>query len=76
MISKMKKKQLLMWEFQMDTDGPVIYPYTELIPHDMVLIYAYDDDINTKSNSNSYYKPKDNDDNALLSKELPGGTSI
>ena len=60
----------------MDNDGTGIDTYTEVIPPDMVLIYAYDDDINTESNSNSYYKPKHNDDNDLLAKELPGGTSI
>ena len=60
----------------MYTDGPGINPFTELIPPDMVFTYAYDDDSNIESNSDNDYEPKDDNDNVLGAKELPGGTSI
>ena len=44
----------------MDTDGPGIDPYTEVIPPDMVPTYASDNDSN--SDSNSDYEPEDDDD--------------
>ena len=37
----------------MDTDGPVIDPYTEVINPNMVITHAYDDDINRKRDSDS-----------------------
>ena len=58
----------------MDTDGPGIDPYTEVIPPDMVPTYASDNDSN--SDSNSDYEPEDYDDDVLRVKELLGSTSI
>ena len=52
----------------MDTDGPGIDPYTRVIHPDMFLTYAYADDGNSKSDSNSNYEPEDNDDNVLEKK--------
>ena len=49
----------------MDTDGLIIDPYTKVIPPDMVLTYASDDDSNIESNSNSEYEPEDDNDNVL-----------
>ena len=60
----------------MDNDGPGIDPYTEVIPPDMVLTYASDNDRNSKSSSDRNYEPEDNDDNVLGAKELTGSTSI
>ena len=60
----------------MDTDGPGIDPYTEVIPPDMVLTYASYDDSNIESDSDREYEPEDNDDDISGAKELPGGTSI
>ena len=48
----------------MDTGGPGIDPYTELIHLNMVLTYSSGDDINSKSD----YEPEDNDDNVLEKK--------
>ena len=59
-----------------DTDGPGIYPYTKVIIPDMVLTYEYDDDSNNDNGSNISYEPKDDDDDVLVAKELPVGTSI
>ena len=58
----------------MDTYGPGIDPHTEVIPSDIVLTYASDDD--TKSKSDINYEPKENDDDVLGAKEYPVGTSI
>ena len=41
----------------MDNDGPIIDPYTNAIPMDIVLTYASDDNINSESDSNSDYEP-------------------
>ena len=58
----------------MDTDGPGIDPYTKVITPGMVLTYA--SDVDSKTESNSDYEPKDDDDDVLVAKELPGRTSI
>ena len=50
------------------TDGLGIDPYTEVIPHDMVLTYASDDDINSEIDSDSDYEPEDDDDDVLGAK--------
>ena len=39
----------------MDTDGPGIDPYTEVITLNIFFIYASDDDRNNKSDSNNNY---------------------
>ena len=60
----------------MDNDRPGIDPYIKVIPPNMVLTYASDDDRNSKSDSDIDYEPKDDDDDVLGAKELPGGTYI
>ena len=59
-----------------DTDGPGIDPYTEVIPPGMVLTYESYGGSNIKSNSDSNYEPEEDYDNILGAKELPGSTSI
>ena len=60
----------------MDTYGPGIDPYTKVIPPDMALTYASDDDRNSERGSGSHCEPEENDNNVLGEKELLGGTSI
>ena len=60
----------------MDTDVPGIDPCTKMIPTDMVLTYASYYDNHRKSNSNSDYEPKDDDENFGGAKELTGSTYI
>ena len=62
----------------MDTYGPGIDPYTNVIPPNTVLTHAsdYDSNIKSNSNSNSNYEPEYNDENILEEKELLSSTSI
>ena len=46
----------------MYTDGPVIEPYTKVIPPDTVITYKSDGDSNSESISNSNYETEDEDD--------------
>ena len=63
-------------KFSMDTGGPGIDLYTEVIPPYMVLTYVSYDDSNRKSDRDIDYETEDNDDDVLGAKELLGGTSI
>ena len=54
----------------MDTDGLDIDPYTKVIPPDMVLTSATDDDNNIESNRYSDYEPEDDDNNFLERKKF------
>ena len=60
----------------MDNDGTGIDTYTEVIPPDMVITYASDDDSNIEIYSDSDYEPEDDDDDVLVAKKLTGGASI
>ena len=47
----------------MDTDGLDIDPYTKVIPTDMFLTYASDDDSNIEIDRDSDYEPEDDNNN-------------